>query len=540
MPIAVDAYVAHASLVRDEAGTSTVLAPPGALDLAALTRLGADHDGAGLSLSGITEPPSLGARLRRMLPGARPSFHAGSRLAQVGLLGRMIDTLSRLSLLLRGSVPGGSAAEAYAVQEEHLHPDHPTYYGRVVHSDAWIVCQYWFFYAFNNWRSGFSGVNEHEGDWEQVTVFLDGTGTLDPDGLPPARWVVFSAHDETGDDLRRRWDDPDLTTVDRRHPVVFAGAGSHSGAYLPGDYLITVAPPSWRGIIPAVRRVTKLFAPWARTAQGSGLGIPYIDYARGDGPSIGPSAEREWHPVVIDDDTPWVRDYRGLWGHDTKDRLGGERGPAGPRYERSATVRPSWGDPVGWAALAKVAPSPEAETRLVAERVEEIDVRLDAMAAESATAAHDLTTRAAGLGPESPDVRALAGDEQRLMTCAWRPCAFATSAPAWSAPCMRPAHTLPACPPLAPAHPDRRDRAVTRPAARGLGRRQHAHRHLPRRRLPQARPLRPARRGGRAARPRARRRGLRPRLPRRLPGAARHRGRTHLVAPGSSSPTGSR
>ncbi|GAA2495203.1 hypothetical protein [Terrabacter carboxydivorans] len=416
LPVAVDGYVAHASLVRDEAGTTSVVAAPGTLDLDRLAGFGAAHDGPGLSLSGITEPRSWLDRLRRVRPAARPAFRAGSRLAQVGLLGRSIDTLSRLSLLLRGSVPGGSAASAYAVQQEHLCPERPTYYGRVVRSDGWVVCQYWFFYSFNNWRSGFSGVNEHEADWEQVTIFLDGTGTVADDGLPPPRWVVFSAHDETGDDLRRRWDDPDFTTVDGRHPVVHAGAGSHSGAYLPGDYLITVAPPSWGGIIPAARRVAKLFAPWARAAQGSGLGIPYIDYARGDGISVGPSGELGWHPVVIDDETPWVRDYRGLWGHDTKDRLGGERGPAGPRYERNATVRHSWGDPVGWASLAKVAPSAAAEAALVAERIGEIDRRLAELEADSESRAHSLTTRAAGLGPDSPDVRRLAPDEQELTT----------------------------------------------------------------------------------------------------------------------------
>jgi hypothetical protein len=300
------------------------------------------------------------------------------------------------------------------VQEARLSPDRPTYYGRVQRSDDWIVCQYWFFYSFNNWRSGFSGVNEHEADWEQVTIYLDGTGTVDADGLPPARWVVFSAHDEVGDDLRRRWDDPDLSIVDGRHPVVFAGAGSHSGAYLPGDYLITIAPPSLGGVVPAVRRLTKIFAPWARAAQSEGLGIPSVDYGRGDGPAIGPAQVRHWEPVVIDEDTPWVRDYRGLWGHDTQDRLGGERGPAGPRYERNATVRASWGDPVGWAGLAKVAPSPEAETRLVADRLDEIDAQLAELEAVSAQARHALTSRAAGLGPDSPDVRALAPDELKL------------------------------------------------------------------------------------------------------------------------------
>ncbi|HET8987834.1 MAG TPA: hypothetical protein VFN43_04910 [Humibacillus sp.] len=416
VPVAVDAYVAGASLIRSEAGANSVLATAGTLTLETLARLGAHHDGPGLSLSGLAEPTSWWGRVRRLLPGTRPSFRAGSRLAQVGLLGRSIDTVSRLSLLVRGTVPGGSAAAAYAVQEDRLSPDRPTYYGRVVRSDEWIVCQYWFFYSFNNWRSGFSGVNEHEADWEQVTIYLDGTGTVDDDGLPPARWVVFSAHDEVGDDLRRRWDDPDLSVVADRHPVVFAGAGSHSGAYLPGDYLITLAPPSLGGIVPAVRRVTKIFAPWARAAQSEGLGIPYVDYARGDGAAIGPEQERHWEPVVIDEDTPWVRDYRGLWGHDTQDRLGGERGPAGPRYERDATVRASWGDPVGWAGLGKVAPGPDAEARLVADRLDQIDGQLATMEAEADRIRHALTTRAAGLGPDSPGVRALAPDEQRLNT----------------------------------------------------------------------------------------------------------------------------
>jgi hypothetical protein len=226
---------------------------------------------------------------------------------------------------------------------------------------------------------------------------------------------VYSAHDEVGDDLRRRWDDPDLTLVEGRHPVVFAGAGSHSGAYLAGDYLITVVPPRLGGVVPAIRRMAKVLTPWTRAAQGSGLGIPYIDYARGDGPSIGPDQEFEWTAVVIDDETPWVRDYRGLWGHDTRDRLGGERGPAGPRYERSASVRASWGDPVGWAGLGKVAPNPEAELVLVESRIEAIDSQLATLDAENAGGRTALAEAAAGLAPNAPEVRALEDEERRLV-----------------------------------------------------------------------------------------------------------------------------
>ena len=34
------------------------------------------------------------------------------------------------------------------------------------------MLQYWYFYLFNDWRSSFHGVNDHEADWEMVTVYL--------------------------------------------------------------------------------------------------------------------------------------------------------------------------------------------------------------------------------------------------------------------------------------------------------------------------------------------------------------------------------
>jgi hypothetical protein len=416
LPVGVDQYVRQCSLWLQTADDEPrLVAQPGQLDLDELARRGLELGGAGYSLSGISVPKTRRERIRSWFRTQRPKFRAGHRLAEVGLTGRAIDTLSRMSLLFRGAVPGGSAVASLALQNAHLDPGHPTYHARVVRDGDWIVCQYWFFYAFNNWRSGFSGVNEHEADWEQVTVFLDGTGEVDGDGLPLPRWVVFSAHDEVGDDLRRRWDDPDLSLVDGRHPVVFSGAGSHSGAYLAGDYLITVVPPRLGGVVPAIRRIAKVLTPWTRAAQGSGLGIPYIDYARGDGPSIGPEQEFEWDVVVIDDETPWVRDYRGLWGHDTRDKLGGERGPAGPRYERTAAVRASWGDPVGWAGLGKAAPNQQAELVLAESRIEAIDLQLARLEAENTQGRLVIAEAAAGLPPNAPEVRALEAQERELV-----------------------------------------------------------------------------------------------------------------------------
>jgi hypothetical protein len=308
----------------------------------------------------------------------RPRLAAGSsRFAAVGLLGRLIDAVMRLSLLLRGRVPGGTAAAAEQNYRSRADPASCPYYGRVTRDRGFVALQYWFFYAMNDWRSTFGGVNDHEADWEQVTVFVP--DPPDPSARPA--WVAFSSHDETGDDLRRRPDDPDLQWRDT-HPVVFAGAGSHSGASLPGDYLVTVEPPALGRLFTALRRVGRVVLPWTRTHAGPALGIPFIDYRRGDGPGVGPGETKKWRPVLIDDQTPWVRDYRGLWGLDPGDPFGGERAPAGPRYERGGSVRRCWSDPVGWAGLDKEVPSLEAERRAVADRITELDAQLAAATEE--------------------------------------------------------------------------------------------------------------------------------------------------------------
>ena len=107
------------------------------------------------------------------------------------------------------------------------------------------------------------------------------------------------------------------------------------------------------------------------------LSIPFVDYARGDGRTIGPGQDEPWTPLLIADADGWVDGYRGLWGLDTWDPLGGERAPSGPKYNRDGTVRQSWRDPLGWAGLDKVLPPREAIpateellTKLAAEEVE--------------------------------------------------------------------------------------------------------------------------------------------------------------------------
>lgn len=348
-PVPVGDYLATASLLTrgpaDAPHEPTVLAEPGTLDAELLVEMARRHEGEGLSLQYVRHPMS-GKELRRFrASGQMPVFHRSSASAAVGILARLIAAIVRLTLVVRGKVPGGWAASAY--QQAQAADSPCTYYAHVTRDGGFIALQYWFLYPMNDWRSTFGGVNDHEADWEQVTVFLSHT----PDGPVPS-WVAFSSHDEVGADLRRRWDDPDLE-LDGEHPVVYAGAGSHSGAYLPGEYLVSVAPdlPAW---FERLRRRFAQILPWY-DPDSHGFGIPYIDYRRGDGRRIGHGGD-PWQAVLIDDDVPWVRQYRGLWGLDTGDPLGGERAPAGPRYERDGSVRPSWAQPVAWADLDGVAP----------------------------------------------------------------------------------------------------------------------------------------------------------------------------------------
>jgi hypothetical protein len=386
LPMPVESYLEKCSLwrladtgrARGWRGTAERLCAPGELTSARLAEIGASSSDRDLSLRFVQRSLRRSeSRAWRRDAGRARLAAGGSRFAAVGLLSRFIDAVMRLSLLLRGRVPGGTAAAAE--QEYRAHADLVScpYYGRVTRDRGFVVLQYWFFYAMNDWRSTFGGVNDHEADWEQVTVFLP--DPPDPSARPS--WVAFSSHDEVGDDLRRRWDDPDLQWRDT-HPVVFAGAGSHSGACLPGDYLITTEPTALRRMLAALRRVTRLLLPWTRTQADTTYGIPFIDYHRGDGPSVGPGEAKKWHPVFVDDETPWVRDYRGLWGLDTGDPFGGERAPAGPRYERGGAVRICWSDPVGWAGLDKETPSPAAEQRAVTDRITELDAQLAAAAGE--------------------------------------------------------------------------------------------------------------------------------------------------------------
>jgi hypothetical protein len=307
-----------------------------------------------LSLSEAAQALADQARLRRRL---RNYFQAGmGRLARGGFLPRLADALFSLSFLLRGKVSSATAAAAeLAFNRMHDEDEKYVYYGRVVRQNDWTVLQYWFFYCYNSWRSGFHGVNDHESDWEMVCIYL-----FEDEGRLVPEWAAYASHDFHGDDLRRRWDDAGQLDIVEGHPVIYAGAGSHASYFRPGEYQaeVTLPLPNWFNGI--VRAWNKFWTEILDQPAGNPFRIPFVDFARGDGMHVGQGGHHPWSPVLVDESTPWVSQYRGLWGLFARDPVSGENAPAGPMYNRDGSPRGSWYDPLGFAGLDKVPPPPQA------------------------------------------------------------------------------------------------------------------------------------------------------------------------------------
>jgi len=314
-------------------------------------------------------------------------FHAGiGRLARGGILPRLLDGLFSLSFLLRGKVSTATAAAAELDYNAILEEDPKyTYYGRVTRQNDWTIVQYWFFFSFNSWRSGFHGVNDHESDWEMITIYLyEQNGQLIPE------WTAYASHDFKGDDLRRRWDDDEeLQKEDGSHPIIFAGAGSHSSYFRRGEYQagVTLPLPDWfSGLI---RIWNKVWTDTLGQPAIESLHIPFVDFARGDGLCIGPNTSQDWTPVIVDESTPWISQYRGLWGLFARDPISGENAPAGPMYNRDGSPRGTWFDPLGFAGLDKIAPPPQT-LEMLETNCKEVSLRQDELNKLILTKADDL------------------------------------------------------------------------------------------------------------------------------------------------------
>jgi hypothetical protein len=160
---------------------------------------------------------------------------------------------------------------------------------------------------------------------------------------------------------------------------------------------------------PLVRFVDVLHDLWVKVLRQAGnqaivsdfnvFRIPFVDYARGDGVSIGDGLEKCWQPALLTEKTHWAIGYRGLWGLYAQDPISGENAPAGPVYNRDGNVRRSWFDPIGWAGLDKLPPLDE-RPRVLEKKLTDIQSnqgRLQALIEEKSSALVGLGVEAAAV-----------------------------------------------------------------------------------------------------------------------------------------------
>jgi len=107
----------------------------------------------------------------------------------------------------------GSIADLAADYESKRATLGYTVYTQVKTEAQTIVVQYWLFYAYND-----APINEHEGDWEMIMIFLDSSET-------PVS-AVYSQHLQG---QRTSWGDVDKDSG--THPKVYVAKGSHANYF---------------------------------------------------------------------------------------------------------------------------------------------------------------------------------------------------------------------------------------------------------------------------------------------------------------------
>ena len=113
LPMPTDGYVAACDLLSGPSiREATVVAPAGSLTLDGLGAIGDPPSGHLQFLRFVSRPMNAVELARWRNRPDRPPFQAPGRLARVGLPARLVDAGLVTSLLLRGRVPGGTAAAA--------------------------------------------------------------------------------------------------------------------------------------------------------------------------------------------------------------------------------------------------------------------------------------------------------------------------------------------------------------------------------------------------------------------------------------------
>jgi hypothetical protein len=207
-----------------------------------------------------------------------------------------------------------------------------TYYYRTVQQAGYLNLQYWFFYAYNDWASGYDGFNDHEGDWEGFHIFFK----LDAGNRPiePPAYVCYLGHHSR---ITKPWTHPDVKRVGT-HPVIYVAAGSHASYPEAKEYPLMAL-------------------------------YNLIDYATGESFVLD---HENWQSRINLTKVPWLSAYLGSWGtrywlslewvHKALNLLvssipnevdlPGVSAPRGPKFADGGDERKTWRKPVAFAGIA--------------------------------------------------------------------------------------------------------------------------------------------------------------------------------------------
>ena len=244
-------------------------------------------------------------------PGLQPASTASSDPAAISFgepgAGGAATAFAIMDVPRLPAIIRDEALQRYAPHRDlAAHP--PVYYYHVTPNRGYLAIQYWFFYAYNDWGTSHGGVNDHEGDWEAIFLFLQNEKPV---------YVAFTAHN--GPPHLFSWADPALEKVDGAHPVAHVGCGSHASYATSGVH-----------------------------TYAAGI----ADYHRGDSDvGVGPGANASWANPVDLATQSWALNFAGGWGALVK-RWGaswlspGAQAPTGPVWHYA-----QWESPVQWARV---------------------------------------------------------------------------------------------------------------------------------------------------------------------------------------------
>lgn len=307
-PMNVAGYIPHCSLHALEAERGVMRIPPPFVDLLALADFPTERHYlvyADRRVASPEEEAALRAWIERQRTVKGPDFRK--------LLHELGEKVKAIGIdLAKVFLPLGLPHEVFERALENyggIDKNPPTYYYRVTEEGGYTIIQYWFFYAYNDFAISHGGVNDHEGDWECVHVFVK-------DGRP--MWTTYSSHLGHGKELGHPWA-PQSMELEGEHPVVYVGIGSHASYHTPEAH----APD-------------KAYVPGGVVVGGSG-GLHWAE------------------PQTLD--KPWFTDFKGRWGayqwaspgDQWVSQVGGA--PTGPKFDRDGSVRTKWGAPLKYAGL---------------------------------------------------------------------------------------------------------------------------------------------------------------------------------------------